>query len=186
MQVIYMYTRPKQSSNNSIYFAEIASAIGHRLRSINKLSTDSSLATKAGAFILYTFQEAGLISVKLGQGKRHATYVVTVENDDGICKLWEDTVVTKTEKLPATGPYAPWTTFRHPAGINIVKTRDTKVLEQITPERTPIVYECLNRAQAVGWRINEDIFSIVGVTLGIYFVGNGDLQGESGRLGADA
>jgi hypothetical protein len=160
--IVYLYTRPKKGQKNpSVYFSEMVAAIGHTVRSALKQKQDSGLAAKAGAFLLYTFQELGYIKVKIGRGSNnHQAYIIEILNDDGIVKLWENLPVEDAKKLPSETPYAPWTSTRHPTGAMMVKTQNKDVLKELTPETHPIVFSCINRAQTVGWRINDDIFKL--------------------------
>ena len=162
ISVLYLYTRPKKGvKNKSIYFAEIISAVGHGVRNRTKQKRNSGLAAKTGAFIVYTFEALKLIEVKLGKGNNgHAAYVVNVLNDEAICSLWASLPVESVEKLPSEKPYAPWTSYRHETGALMVKTGSKEVLEKLSPETHPIVFDNLNKAQAVGWNINKDIYDI--------------------------
>ena len=162
ISVMYLYTRPKKGVNrNSIFFTEVISALGHNIRSKLKLKRDSALAAKTGAFIVYTFEELNILQVLLGQGsKGHATYILQLLNDEAICNLWNNLEPSQIEKLPSETPYAPWTSAKHPTGQYLIKTGNKEVLDKVSPETHPIVFECVNRAQQVGWRINKDIFSI--------------------------
>lgn len=162
ISVVYLYTRPKKGPNkNSIYLTEIIAAIGHNVRNKFKLKRDSALAAKTGAFILYTFEELSVLEVLLGQGsKGHATYIVQVNNDEAICKLWSNLDPSQIEKLPSEKPYAPWTSAKHETGLWIVKTGNKKVLDSLTPETHPIIFDCINKAQSTGWMVNEDLFNI--------------------------
>jgi DNA-directed RNA polymerase len=162
ISVVYLYTRPKKGPNkNSIFFTEVIAAVGHNVRGKYKLRRDSALAAKTGAFILYTFEELGYIELTLGQGsKGHGTYIVKVLDDDGICNLWNNLDPSQIEKLPSETPYADWTSAKHESGMWLIKTQNKDVLEAISPETHPILFDCVNRAQRVGWKINEDLFNI--------------------------
>lgn len=162
VSVIYLYTRPKKGLNKqAIYLVELISAVGHAVRNKAKLKRDSGLAAKTGAFILYSFEQAGILQVALGQGnKGHASYIVQILEDDTICELWNQLEPSKVEKLPSETPYEPWKAARHPAGVNIVKTGNKEVLDMLTPDTHPIVFNCLNKAQEIGWNINRDVFEL--------------------------
>lgn len=162
ISIVYLYTRPKKGQKNaSIYFSEMVAAIGHTVRSKLKQRQDSGLAAKAGSFLLYTFEELGYLKVKIGRGSnKHQAYIIEVLNDEGIVKLWADLPVEDAKKLPSETPYEAWTSTRHATGANMVKTQNKTVLKELTPETHPIVFSCINRAQSVGWRINEEIFKL--------------------------
>jgi len=161
ISVIYLYTRTKRGANKTLYFTEFISAIGHNIRSKYKLKRDSAVAAKIGAFILYSFEEMCILQVILGAGiKGHAQYIVQVLNDEAICILWESVGPHTIEKLPSETPYSPWITSRHEAGIFLVKTGNKGVNDQLSPETHPLIFKCVNKAQAVSWKINEDIYNI--------------------------
>jgi DNA-directed RNA polymerase len=162
ISVLYLYTRVGRSvARKTVLMTEVISAIGHNIRNKNKMKRDSALAAKAGAFLLYSFEEIDLIKVLLGRaGNGHATYVIEVLNEDKISTLWDSLSLDKTEKLPSLFPYAPWITTRHETGVMMVKTADRDVLKELTPETHPLVFNTLNKLQKVGWTINEEIYPI--------------------------
>lgn len=162
ISVVYLYTRPKRGPNkNSIYLTEVISAVGHAIRNKYKLKRDSALAAKTGAFILYSFEELGYLEVLLGQGsKGHATYIIQVLNDDEICKLWDNLEPSQIEKLPSETPFAPWTSAKHETGMWLVKTGNKDVLDKLTPETHPIIFNCVNKAQQIGWNINKNVYDL--------------------------
>ncbi len=162
ISIVYLYTRPKKGPNrNSIYFVEVITALGHSIRSKYKLKRDSAIAAKTGAFILYTFEELGVIQVVLGKGQKgHNTYIVQVLDDDFICNLWNNLDPSQIEKLPSEVPYNSWSSTKHETGLSLVKTRNKDVLDAITVESHPMLFDCINKAQQVGWRINEDIYNL--------------------------
>jgi hypothetical protein len=162
ISIVYLYTRSKKGSRSStIYMAEIISAIGHNLRTKYKLKRDSAIAARTGAFMLYTFESLELLQVVLGQGsKGHATYIIQVLNDDAICNLWNSIPPKGIEKLPSTEPYLPWVSVKHPCGATLIKTGSKEVLDSVSPETHPIIFDCINKAQATGWQINQDIYNL--------------------------
>ena len=162
ISVVYLYTRAKKGTNkNTIYLTEIISAIGHNIRNKYRLKRDSAAAAKTGAFMLYSFEELSMVQVLLGQGsKGHASYIVQVLDDDSICNLWDSLVANQIEKLPAEVPYAPWKAARHETGAWLVKTGNKDVLDKLSLDSHPIVFDCVNKAQQVGWRINKDVYDI--------------------------
>jgi len=160
ISIVYLYTRPKKGFHNtSIYLTEVISAIGNSLRGEMGLRRNSALGAKTGAFILYSFEELGMLEIALGRGKRkHASYVIKVVNEDEIVKLWENLPVREIVKLPSEEPPEPWVSTRHPSGLTMIKTLSKEVLNKVKPKTHPILFECINRSQAVGWRINDFIY----------------------------
>ena len=160
--ILYLYTRPtKGHENKSIYLTELAAALGHAVRGKLSLKKDSALATKTGAFILYSFEEEEIIEVMLGRGKTgHGCYVVTILQDEEIIKLWEGLPASNIDKLPSFTPYAPWVSAKHETGAPLVKTGSQKVLRMLRPETHPIIFDAINKSQAVGWQVNEFIYDL--------------------------
>jgi hypothetical protein len=159
---VYLYTRVGTGKSKKIVLmTEVISAIGHAIRNKYKLTRDSAVAAKAGAFILYSFELAGILNLVLGKATNgHATYTIEVLDDDGLSGLWDGLSPDKTEKLPSLQPYAAWTSAKHATGVQMVKTADQEVLAMLSPETHPLVFESLNRSQEVGWMINVDIYAI--------------------------
>lgn len=161
ISTLYLYSRPSKSDDNRLSFTIIASAMGHAIRNHYKLKKDSALAVKAGAFFLYTFDLFEIVEVELKRGaNNHATYFLDVKDDEAIRKLWSGLPKHVIQKLPSETPYAPWVTSLHATGAFLVKTGSKAVLKQITLEKTPLVFSCVNKMQATGWRINPEIFSV--------------------------
>ena len=158
---LYMYTRTKKDSTKAILMTEVVCGIGHAICDKWKLSKNSALAAKVGAFLLYSFEAHAIIKVKIGAGNgKHQTYLIEVLNDDVITQLWETITLEQITKLPSLAPYADWTSTRHETGVSLVKTSNREVLTKLTPEDTPLVYEAINRAQRIGWNVNQEIYSI--------------------------
>jgi DNA-directed RNA polymerase len=160
--IVYLYTRVGHGKNKKlILLTEVISAIGHAIRNQFKLKRSSPLAAKAGAFILYSFEIIGILKLNLDRATNgHATYVIEMIDDDGLSLMWDSLKLEHTEKLPSLKPYSPWVTSLHPTGVNMVKTADRGVLTSLTPETHPMIFNLLNRAQEVGWNINEEVYSI--------------------------
>jgi DNA-directed RNA polymerase len=158
---LYLYTRGGRGGKKLSLMTEIVSGIGHSVRNKHRYRKDSALAAKAGGFILWSLEEAGICKAKLGIGPSgHGTYVVEITDEDALNKLWESLSLEKTEKLPSETPYAPWDSVKHETGPYMIKTQDKNVLASVSPETHPMLFECLNKAQATGWKVNEDIYHI--------------------------
>ena len=160
--IAYLYTRSgKRGRKDVVLMAEVIAAIGHSIRNKAGLKKDSSIAAKTGAFVLYTFELAGILHVKKGRGGNgHATYIVVVDDEPVLAELWSDISEEKTEKLPSLTPYAPWSSFVHETGARLVKTQSKAVQEALKIESQPIVFNTVNRAQEVGWNVNESVYDI--------------------------
>lgn len=158
---LYLYTRPKKGHNGtSIYMAELVTVIGNAVRSKLGQRRDSGLAAKTGAFVLYSFEKLGILEAVLGKGGNgHAAYVIKIK-DDAIVKLWNGLPTSRIEKLPSEKPFQAWTGYKHDSGAQMVKTGNQGVLRNLNPEEHPIVFDVLNKAQAVGWNINREVYTV--------------------------
>ena len=162
ISVVYLYTRPKKGLQKvSIFMSEVIAAIGHSVRSKLRQKRDSAAAARTGAFILYSFEECQMLQIALGGGsKGHNQYIVQVTNDDAITHLWSQLASSSIEKLPSETPYTDWAGSRHTSGALLVKTSDRGVLDNLRPENQPVVFDCINKAQRKGWRINGPIYHL--------------------------
>jgi len=161
ISIVYLYTRPKKGTGQSIFLTEIISAVGHGVRNKLRLKKDSAIAAKTGAFMLFSFEHMGMIQVVKGGGLNgHCVYLIKLLNDDNIKKLWETVKLENSSKMPSTIPYEPWTSSKHSSGASMVKTGDKELLKSITPEKHPMLFEAINKSQSIGWNINKEIYSI--------------------------
>lgn len=162
IESVYLHTRPKKGFKKlAIFLVEVIGALGHGLRNKLRKPKDSAQAARTGAFILYTFEELGLIQVVKGASANgHNQYIVQVLNDDGLCKLWSDIATTTSGKLPSETKYAPYKAFKHETGQMLVKTQNRDVIAALNPADHSIVFDCVNRAQEVGWNVNKDVYDI--------------------------
>jgi hypothetical protein len=162
ISTVYLYTRAKRGKNKSIYMVEIVSAIGHGLRNRLKLKKDSSVAAKTGAFMLYSFERLYMLEVILGQGtKGHAAYLLKIIDDESIVALWSTVVVSKASKLPSEIPYDDWTSSKHSTGASLIKTGNKDVLNAVTLETHPMIFDAINKSQRMGWQINKPLLDII-------------------------
>ena len=163
VEILYLYTRDNKTKHDKqvIYMTQVVAAIGHAVRAQLRQKVDSGLATKTGAFILYSFEQEGILEVVLGKGKRkHNCYQVQIHNDEAIMELWAEIPNREIEKLPSEEPYSPWRGSIHSNGKKLVKTNDKRVLRSLHPDTHPMVFDCVNKAQRIGWKINPFIYNL--------------------------
>ena len=160
--VLYLYTRTGKGTNKqTIYMAEVITAIGHRIRNKMKLKVNSGLSAKTGAFLLYTAEILGLILIDMTKGTNgHGSYAIEVVEEDILAGLWDEIPFEHIEKLPSTVPYDDWVSGIHSTGVPMVKTQAREVLALLSPGAQPLVFETLNKSQHVGWQINEPIYDL--------------------------
>lgn len=158
---LFLYSRNRDQEKT--YFVRTAASIGHRVRKKLNQPLNSALAVKAGSFFLYSFEKLGVIQVCLGQGRnRHGTYIINVLEQDVLMDLWKSVSIEAVEKLPSETPYKKWVTFKHETEkVPLIKTTSKNVLKQLTIKKQPIIFEVVNKAQEVGWKINKDVYKIM-------------------------
>lgn len=162
LSTTYMYTRTKRGPNKySVFFSETASAIGHAVRSANKLPADSSSAVKIGAFLLYSLDKFEVVKLRLGQGSnKHAAYLLEVVDEDALNNLWLSITAKKVDKRPSNEPYPDWITTVDKSGMHMIKTKNKDVLSGISPETHPSLFENLNKSQRLGWIVKQELVKI--------------------------
>jgi DNA-directed RNA polymerase len=111
--------------------------------------------------MLYNFEALGVLQVVMGQGANgHNSYIVQVTNDEAICDMWSQLSSVGIEKLPSETPYSAWTSTKHITGATMVKTGNRDILESLTPDTHSIVFDCINKAQEIGWQVNKAVYDI--------------------------
>jgi hypothetical protein len=158
---VYMYTRPKKGPNKVATMSELISAIGHGCVGLFKHKKDSVLAARIGGFLLYSFEEAGIIKAEIGGGSNgHQQWLIKVENEDALNKLWATVNVEKSQKLPFFSPVPDWKSAKREDGAVLVKTGNKDVIGSLFAETHPLVFDSVNRAQKVGWLINKSLIGV--------------------------
>lgn len=161
VSVLFTHTRPARGSGKPAFLADIVTAMGHAFRQSYRLKKDSSLAARTGAFILWSFSYYDIIETLMGAGRRgHQAYIIRVKDDFALTKMFEVLPARAGGKFPSLSPYSAWTQYRHETGALIVKTGCKEVLQALTPKKHPMVFATLNKAQEIGWQVNEDVFQI--------------------------
>jgi DNA-directed RNA polymerase len=162
ISTLYLFTKTKKGEEKGLTpMSEIVCEIGRQVRRKANMQKNSALAAKAGAFLLYSFELAGIVKVKLARANNgHNGYFVDVQNSEALSELWATVPLNRTEKLPSLTPYPPWEGYLHATGMKLVKTQDVTVKAAMTPQNMPLVFDCVNRAQAIGWQVNSEIYSV--------------------------
>ncbi len=161
ISVLYLYTRPKKNKITSIFFTEVVVALGNTIRNRLKERRDSGIAARTGALVLHVFEDLEFLRVVMSKGLNgHQSYVIEVLNDDGLRELWSKLDPHQIEKMPSDIPYPEWTTYKHENGLLGIKTGNRDVVKSISPEKHPILFDCLNKSQQTAWRINREIYNI--------------------------
>lgn len=159
VSTVYLYSRPRKSKENRIVFAAIASAIGHAIRGEYKLKKDSAVAVKAGAFLLYSLEELGIACLEKKRGRNnHGSYFFTVLDEEAIKDLWAALPKHTIAKIPSEAPYAEWRGAIHETGAHLIKTGNKGILSEVSLEKTPMIFECVNRMQNTAWVLSEEIY----------------------------
>lgn len=162
INTLYVFTRPRKGEKNSlVMFAETICGIGNRVRKFLNEPKDTALAARTGAFLLWTFEDMGMLRVTLTKGKKgHNQFYIELLDDEPLTILWKALPDEAVDRLPSTNPWPDWTSTRQETGERLIKTSDKDVLEQVTPEECPMIYDMINRAQRTPWRVNEKLLPV--------------------------
>jgi hypothetical protein len=159
VQELYLYTRGRDKDGPA--FAETATAVGRAVRKKLGLKRDSSSAAKTGGFILYSFQEAGVIRVFLGRGKNdHGTYLLEVLDSDSLRRMFSLGVTKHSKKAAQLSPPEDWKSGHHSTGAKLVKTGCKEVVDGIKEDTHSVLLSSINRSQRTGWRVNKKVLPI--------------------------
>jgi len=157
-ETLFLFTRDRGFTKPT-EFTILAATIGHAIREANKIKTDSALAVKTGAFMLYSYELWDIISVTLEDtAKNKKQYQVEVTNNDLLCKMFEKIKRSQTDRTPNEDQYPDWESFQNEQKTMIKSFAPE--LRKIKKETHPILFETLNRAQRQGWRINKEVYEI--------------------------
>jgi hypothetical protein len=160
IEILFIHTRPRDDQT-SFCFAEIVTNIGKTVLRQCGERQDSALAAKTGAFVLYTFYFYDIVAVYLTRGKnKHNIYLVKVVNEDLLARLFNELPLKEIEKLPWTEPPGDYNSPFHKSGLKLIKTNNPDVLRTVRPDTHPIIYDVVNKAQKVGWRVNKRVWEI--------------------------
>lgn len=162
INTVYVFTRPRKSGKSALLmFSEVVCGIGHRIRALLNLKKDTAIAARTGAFLLWTFEDMGMLQVQLTKGKRgHNQYAISLLDDEPLTILWRNLPDSAIDRLPSREPWAEWTSTRHVTGARLIKTNNKDVLAGMTPQACPLVYDMINNAQKVPWTINTEMLPI--------------------------
>jgi len=124
------------------------------------LNRSTELAAKTGAFLLWTFEDMGILELALTRGRSgHAQYFVNLVNDKPLQILWNGVSRRSTVMLPSLEPWPDWESA-YSDSHKLVKTNERSVLTALNPRDCPAVFNTVNRAQRVGWTVRNDIIKI--------------------------
>ena len=139
----------------------LASKVGKMAQKDMELVPNTAQSVMIGAFVIESFDILGLVTVDLTRTKKtdHMSYYVMAGTSSDYAEL-----VSLIEKdgpdFPSLTPYADWTSGVHENGVPFVKNGGKSVLDQITPQDTPIPLAAVNGLQRAGWKINRDVYTV--------------------------
>ncbi len=124
------------------------------------MKKDSMAAAKAGGFLLYSFEQLGFLKLNVGVRGKHSAYTIEVLDDGAIIELWKTVPKATGGKMPSLTQYAPYETCYHETGQKLVKTGNAMVIKSLAPATHPVLFNCINKLLAVGWKINAEVHNI--------------------------
>ena len=148
---------------------EIVVNIGKRIRQSLHLPVDTVASSQIGWFICISYLECGVLSYKLkytyrkGKRSRYPSYFFVIKNWNSIKELMEliEQEETGSYVYPINETPTPWAGPYNPQGMAIIKKADQNALEAFKDTGSvQMLFDCLNKLQSTGWRINKDIFNV--------------------------
>jgi DNA-directed RNA polymerase len=159
ISTLYLFTRPSRGSDVH-YFTDVANRIGGIVRRRLSLPLDTGTNVRAGAFLLYTFEELGITTVGQAARNNHAAYTVVIKDEEALKRLWGAVPATRTTQMPSLTTYAPWRAGIHSNGKKMIKTGNKEILAKLDFTEDFLLFENLNKSQAIGWNVSEEVVSI--------------------------
>jgi len=158
--IITLYNHSK-TTNEACYLAPTAASIGRRVIKKLKLGVDSALAARIGCFVLYSFEQLGVMSLVYGKSKyKNAAYSIKIKDADLLDHLWSTTYPGLGGILPSSQPYEDWETTKHENGTLLLKTQSSRMLREVTVERCPMLFEAVNKMQRTAYQVNRPVLEI--------------------------
>jgi hypothetical protein len=151
---VYRYTKTKPSASAPL-FSSVICGIGKEIFKCRKMRPDTRGSAHLGAFLLYAFEANLLVEAFVGTGKNnHWAWFVRVLEPEIIGEHYKRLSVVCYGTMPSSTPEPPWNGFRRGERERMIKTQ---ILEQVemTPTTHPLVFSCINRAEAQGWTVNN-------------------------------
>jgi len=157
---VFLYTRKKVGDTSAPIFSEVVCKLGHTVNQVFKKPLDTQTAAQVGTFILYTFEELGILEMFGGSGKNgHRTYMIKILDDKVMDNLFKVISKPKVEKLPSFEPYADWCGAKHlETGKYIVKTGCMETRQLVGDNE--YIRNVLNKLQHKGWVVNTPLIAI--------------------------
>lgn len=149
LETLFLYTRPK--FDEPILLSEVLTAVGNKLSK----DPDSKARAQLAADLISELQRNHVLELKVAHVNKKSVYTLVVHNDDAIVEAWRGCAKLSTTVYPSPTPYADWTDVKHnELPFSLIKTM------AVLPAVPPIVLEAINRAQQVGWQINERVLYV--------------------------
>ena len=139
-------------------FVNLVADVGLRVRSKMGLKRDSVRSAHIGAFILESFETAGLFQRKLETNGRNEAYFIYADDEEALTELWDLVPSNKSDHTPDTKPAADWTSGVHATGLPLVRHGSKALLSQFNTEQHSMLFDVLNKNQNTGWQINSEVF----------------------------
>ena len=143
--------------------SKIGSRLGNTFRSELDLSRCGILGFKGGYFLLTVLGDIGMIDIyrKKSKDYKHPPYYPKITNWKMLNELFADIDIEEGLYIyPELNEPKPWTSSYHEDAGEMIKKAKKSLLNGVSPESHPMLFDVLNNKQNVGYRINPRIIKV--------------------------
>ena len=141
-----------------------AEITGRQIRRKMDIEMDDAEVIRAGLFVLESYQNAGMMELSkdvVKSSDKHPSHNLYLRSRRKLMELLKFAPPKIEGMHPVAEPYARWTGGRHANGRPVVKYASNRVLSAMKPRNYPVPFDCINKFQDTGWRINEEMLGVV-------------------------
>jgi DNA-directed RNA polymerase len=145
---------------------DIVATIGRRVRQMLNLPNDTVSDAQVGWFICIAYIECNILTFRLkytyknGKKSKYKAYFLQVKDWKAIEQLWSLIDQSKVDIFPLREQTKPWTSAFNVNGSPIIKKGHPSALSKFRNSDKQALFDTLNKLQAIGWRINKDVFTV--------------------------
>ena len=149
---------------------DLCVTIGRRVLQKLERPKTSVASCQVGWAILISYFEQGLLGFskepfikKNGKRSKFLTYSLVVKDRKALFGLWDEinSLAEQVDIFPSDQPMPKWTSGVHPTGNSLIKKAETELLDQLSPEKQPIVFEALNKLGSTALRISLPVLEVL-------------------------
>ena len=139
-----------------------APKIGTKLLAALGCKIDSRMATHYGAFIVEVVETLEIIKTleRFEDGERYSAFYLYPRNRTILADMASHSISERLVQMPIDSPVEDWETGFHKRGLDLIRRGNHKQLKLLSIEKHPLVFKAINKAQNIGWKINNPLLDL--------------------------